>query len=146
MMNERRIDIAGGEVVFNRKGLVDMIRKAEDGSYDITLTEHKENRRNQQNKFIHVCFDVYSKEIGLTPDEAKFYLKKRYGINGIMKDPQTGKQIPHICKTSSYNIEECSVFIDRILRHFEHDVGIIIDPDIRKQYKIDKLTGELKEI
>lgn len=80
------------------------------------------------------------------PDKAKFLLKKKFGCNHIIRDPETGNQHLFIKQTRNYSIEEGRVFIDRLLRHFEYDLDFIIDPELRKQYKINYTTGELEEI
>ena len=144
-MRPINVDIENGHIVLGSVALKDMIRNAEDGRYTIRMEEWKQTRRNQQNAFIHVCFDVYGKEMGLSPEESKDYLKRKFGINSLYRDPDTGDQLLLVRHTRTYTIEECSVFIDRLLRHFEYDCNIVIDPELRKQYRIDQLTGELTE-
>lgn len=145
-MKQTKITITEEQKIgFGRGQVNKMITEAEPGDYMLKLEEWKSARTNLQNNFMHLCFDKYGEEVGLTPDEAKDYLKKRYGINRLYKDPDTGEQLLLVRHTSDYNLEEGAIFIDRMLTHFEHDLGLIIDPKLRKQYKIDELTGELKE-
>jgi len=135
-----------GKITVGRKRLFKYLGSLEDGEYGASIEEWKQTRTNLQNAFMHVCFDVYGKEMGLSPEEAKFYLKKKYGINKLFRDPETGEQLLYVRETSSYTLDEGKVFIDRILRHMEYDCSIIIRPEIRKQYKIDEITGEMEEI
>ena len=141
-----RCRIVNGTIKEGRENVKRAIKEFDNGEASIKIEEWKDTRSNLQNAFIHLCFDVYAKEIGYSPLEAKFLLKKEFGLNRLVKNKRTGKQELLVRDTSGYNMEECAVFIDRLLRHFEHDCGIIIDPEIRKQYKIDTDTGELTQL
>lgn len=135
-----------GKIRVGRKKLFHLLGKLDDGEWLVTIEKWEEKRTNLQNAFIHVCFDVYAKEMGYTLLEAKWILKKEFGINKLIKNKRTGKQDLLVRDTSDYNIKEAAVFIERLLNHFEYDCGIVIDPEVRKQYKLNEITGEMEEI
>lgn len=146
-MRKTKIHINENKQIDFGKGQINKIlTQAEPGYYMLSIEEWKQARTNKQNAFMHVCFDKYSEYTGLTPEEAKDYLKKKFGINKLYKDPDTGEQVLLVRHTSEYNIEEGKVFIDRMLTHFEYDCGFIIDAETRKQYEVDYETGELQEV
>lgn len=128
------------------KKLMHVLKNLDEGEWAVTVEEWKQTRTNLQNAFMHVCFDKYGDFVGEDPETAKFLLKKKFGCNHIIRDPETGSQHLFIKRTRNYTIEEGKVFIDRMLKHFEHNLGFIIDPEVRKQYQIDCETGELKEV
>jgi len=141
-----RLTKKDGKFQFGIPSLKKALASLEDGDHALTIEDWKQSRSNLQNAFIHVCFDVYGNEMGYSPAAAKFLLKKELGVNQLIKNKRTGRQELMIRDTSDYTVEEMKVFIDRMLIHFEHDCGIIVDPKIRKQYRIDYATGELTEI
>lgn len=112
----------------------------------VEITEWKNKRSTDQNALMHKMFTVYGDEIGYTMEEAKWLLKKMFGINRLMRNKKTGTQELLVRNTSSYNIEEMTEFLRRVLQHMEYDCGIIIDPKERKQWRIDELTGNLQEV
>lgn len=73
---------------------------------NIDLTEHQEGRTVNQNSFVHVVFNLYAIETGLTKEEAKTDLKRECPF---MRYEKNGKQ--YLKKTSKMDIKELSVFI-----------------------------------
>ena len=141
-----RCRIVNGEVKEGRENIRRAVKEFANGEACVTIKEWEETRTNLQNAFIHLCFSVYGKEIGYSDKDAKWLLKKEFGLNRLIKNKRTGKQELLVRDTSEYGKEEMKVFIERLLNHFEHDCGIIVDSETRKQYKIDHDTGELEPL
>ena len=146
-MKRGKIRKESGKITFGRARFLEHVASIPDNvDYIYELDELGQKRTKLQNAFMHLCFDVYSDERGMSLKHAKWKLKKEYGINELVKDPDTGRQDLLVRNTSDYNLDEGKLFINRILKHMEFDCGIIIDSELKKQFRIETETGELKEI
>lgn len=146
-MTQTKLHIEGGKVTRGKQGLKNLIRNAEDNAYMIKLEEWQTAKTKRQNAFFHgPVVKTYSEYTGYTYEEAKFILKKHFGVNRLVKDKKTGEQDLMIRSIAKYKKEEMSTFLDRVMNHMEYDLGMVIDPAIRKQFLIDEKTGELTEV
>lgn len=142
-----KIDIEDGQVVFGRTALKNTIRELEDGTYWVDPQEWKRDMSWQQIKFVKgVLRHVYSNYTGYTVVRAERELKREFGI--VEPCIVNGEKCIELVSFSDprYNVDRMGEFITDVLNHMEYDCNIIIDPKVRKQYRIDELTGELKEI
>lgn len=128
--------------------LNNLIKEMEwDNDYSITIKDWEEEKTWPQIKFFHgPILDAYMEYTGYSWDDSKYTLKKRYGVNKVVKDTQTGKQEVEIRSLADYSKPEMQTFFDRLLNHFEYDCEMIIDSETRKQFMVNQETGEMEEI
>ena len=144
---ERRIDISNGTISFGRALVRNMVQQADDGSYMIILEPYEEKKTYQQIKFIHgPVVKAYADYTGEPYADAKFNLKKRFGINRLVRDTQSGGSQLEVRSLKDYSKKQMQTFLDRVLHHLEYECNFIIDAETRSKFKIDELTGELNEI
>lgn len=145
-MSQTRIEIQNGKLISGKESLKNILRSADDGLYMIKLEEWQTAKTKRQNAFFHgPVVDAYSEYTGYTKTEAKYMLKKYFGVNRLVKDKNTGKQELMIRSIAKYKKEEMSTFLDRVMNHLEYDCGMVIDSETRKQFMLDEETGELVE-
>ena len=135
------------KVTVGRQTIINAIKNLPDGDWIQQIEKYSPKKTYAQIKFFHgPVVEVYMDYTGYSYDDAKYTLKKYYGVNKLVKDAKTGKQEPEIRSLADYTKEEMQAFFDRLLNHFEYDCGMVIDSETRKQFKVNLETGEMEEI
>jgi len=73
----------------------------------VDLTKERKKRTIQQNKYLHVLFDLWGIEYGYTSEESKMVIKGQYPYGHYEKN---GINFP--VSTSKFSTEEMTQFID----------------------------------
>lgn len=101
----------------------------------VDLTETRPVRTIHQNKYLHVCINLFAIHFGYTLEEAKTHLKRSCGFMTYDKNGET-----FLTGTSTLNTLELTKFIDWI-RTYSHDNGCYIptaEEYIVHQFDIEK--------
>lgn len=94
----------------------------EKGKY-IDLTEKRQARTIQQNKYLHIVFGVIAMEYGLTMDETKQLMKVKFG------EKYSKKSHEFVKSTADYNTLEMTIFIEKMRDFFAVEGLYIPSPD-----------------
>lgn len=93
------------DYLINKKAIVD-------------VTENRGKRTSSQNAYVHLLFSIFGLEFGLTVDESKQEIKKRF-----LTYKKKGKQF--VKKTSKLDTKEMTIFIEQF-RNFSAKQGLYL--------------------
>lgn len=87
--------------------------KVKSGVVSVTLSDKKQSRSSQQNRYFHQLVGLVAKEQGECPQRLKKQIKHKLGL--IEKDFINGELITQIRSTADLNKEEFSRLIEQVI-------------------------------
>ena len=85
------------------------------GRYIIKISEYKENRSIDQNKFYWKLLEIISAEIGYEPDELHEFYKYKFLQKNF--EDRNGNLVKGLASTTKLNVDEFNEYIEKIKRH-----------------------------
>jgi hypothetical protein len=101
------------------KMLTKHIAKLKDGEYVLEVKKYYKNRSVHQNRLLWDIYRQVSDQTGYETDEVHAQMGQMFLLD------ETGK-IPFVKSTTKLTTQEFSKFIDRIVRYFTVEAGLMI--------------------
>lgn len=133
-----------------------------DGVAKLKVVKPRETRRDLLNRYSHAIYNEAAKLTGSTPEDEKAFCKYTYGIPILIHDPDDGAEcadyygrllsgVPYeqriarmheghrfyIPVTSLFNDFQMHRYIQRCLRHYAEDHGVVILTPRERQWLED---------
>jgi DNA-directed RNA polymerase beta' subunit len=117
-----KVDERGTTIWKNKKQIEDFIKKLPKGEYLIQISDYKENRSINQNKYYWKLIEFIANEIGYESEELHEVFKYKY-LQKTIED-KNGNLVKGLGSTSKLNINEFSAYIEKIKNYVENNLDI----------------------
>lgn len=124
-----KIRIENGTVTYGKHSIRDAFRKAEDGYYNLSLTEWKNSRSNQQNALFWVWMRIMGGHFGYRDQGMHDEMIDLFAPIYTTRDINTGKPKQKRLTTSRMNVKQMHEFMEQIDQFAAENSIVLPQPD-----------------